>query len=1320
MKTPSRITLLVALAALSGAATPALAAPPVQRFNFPDEYYIYYRDWDQARINAVEDQAFELVICDPRGITPAQVDDLQDGKDDSLNTADDIKVIGYISVGEDNRPSAVADPCNFAAGFKAVSGGQGPRKDPRPVDGSGNPTTSIASTVTAGVPSLGNATTVGSLGFERFYVDDVLSVDTNSDGTPDARDGKPDGNPEFGGAYVNMGDPTWFTTINTMTIAGTTVTCTATSITVEGVAGLQQIMGTGTGEFGMDGIFMDAMEPPSQPNFFSPSAKSEWTAPGGQKLVETIRNTYPSKLILQNRGLYYFHPQFEAYNFSTRPFIDLLLFESYYADSNDYDTISPFFNDNRYNYAPKVAAEADREDGFSIVTLEYFEPRSVYKTITVDGTTTDWPLESEVQKNTFPSTSNALQNAWIANDANYIYLRVQTKAGGLDLANFRFRAYFDLDDANDDLSQVSTSGYGWPVTTSGNVRSRSELLLEGATLYSQDEGSFNRGQLAVTTYASNTAQTEWEFRIPRNLVHPAGHAHFANQNVFGANGTHFNVFLTYENTSNVLEYIPAGDGSFDANFGYRLEQPTGTVLNDSFVESQQKLGFITYLSDKFLSFPVNGLSQAWNTANGDTAAPVWNTTANGFVARGASAPNAARVGVQQVVPGNGQAIVRWDTANDQSTPVRYKIYYAKVSDNPGTTVTGSSWSNTGIISGTAPSNYSFGGWAANNTNVYANEYTVTGLSTNTAYRFIVRAVDSASTIHEETNTTYIDSTTTGAVAANWATISVDGNTSDWPSTAKVWTDPSGDKGTGASDVAAVWIANDATTLYFRIDAHNAHDFPNQFNNIYFDADLNTSDTSFNPYSAGLIYSELLLQGASLYSQKNGNFNDGYISATSAYVPIGTTTATSWEFSIPRNLQHPSGVGGGSVFSTTGFKMLVTSGSSTSDEIAGAFSYNFAIGSVYKTITANGTIATNEWPVESLVYTDPSGDNLGAATDIARVYLTNDNANLYLRVDTHNSHNMPGAFNNFYFDTNLNVAPGFNPHGLNKISSKLLLNGVSLFSEGNGGFNDGYISGTTYGPTAGTSATSWEFAIPLSIVHPTGSGARAGQTVFPALGTEIALLLTSDNSGAAEFAPDAGNLRYRLADLNITPSSTLATITVDGTGSDWPSGAQVWTDASGDNNGATSDISAVWLANDVNYIYLRIDTHNSHNYVGAFNNTYFDANLSAASGFTPHSLLFGSEMLLQNGGIYSQKNGGFNEGNVTSTSSKTVSYAPTSGNATTWEWRIPRDLVHPSSGGNVFTETDNSFFLFVTSDNSGLAERAPNNPAAEFIWYVPAN
>ncbi|HEY9249560.1 MAG TPA: hypothetical protein VIO38_10525, partial [Rariglobus sp.] len=549
----------------------------------------------------------------------------------------------------------------------------------------------------------------------------------------------------------------------------------------------------------------------------------------------------------------------------------------------------------------------------------------------------------------------------------------------------------------------------------------------------------------------------------------------------------------------------------------------------------------------------------------------------------------------------------------------------------------------------------------------------------------------------------------------YANIVIDGSFSDWPAEAQIWGDPSGDKGAGASDIKALWVANDADYVYFRVDTWNAHDFPNAFNNLYLDTDLAAGDTGFNPYGAGLIASELLIQGGTLWSEKAGNFNDGLIGTVAINPASGS--ATSWEWKIPRNLQHPSGAGGGGVFPASGFKILATSGSAVTDEVAGPATYTFALPSVFANITVDGS--TGDWPAHALIYSDPSGDNLGAASDIKAVWMANDLNYVYLRVDTWNAHDMPAAGNNFYLDPEVGVSPGFNPHGLGRISSKLLIQNTGLYSEGNGGFNDGSIGSVTVSPAGSATATSWEYRIPRSTLHPAGSGARAGTTVFKGSGSLIDVLLTSDNAGPAELAPDAGALRYAMAGLTIAPHSTAATITVDGSGADWPAGAKVYDDATGDNAGAASDVKAVWIANDANYLYLRVDTWNSHDYAAAYNNTYFDANLSALSGFTPHSLPFGSELLLQNTGVYSEKNGGFNEGAATSPGGRTVTMSPASGSATTWEWRIPRDLVHPSAGGPVFTEADQSFFLLVTSDNAGVAELAPNNPGTRILWYIPA-
>jgi len=1289
------------LAALSAGTLPA--APPVERFTSSSTYYLYYGTWDSTLLAQVQTNGYKVVIAEPRNLTRTQVADLQDGADGTPGNADDIRVLGYISFGEDNRPSIYQLDgngqfvlVNGARVINTVSGGTGPRMDPR-----SNPSTqTIASTINSdGTASLGNAST-GGTGYASFYVD---GQDSDFNGTPNF-DGKPDTSGEWGGAYVNAGDPAWFTTLKNMTAQNSGINGAA-----NGNCGLDEILTTTVGKgLGCDGIFTDTIDT-CAPNGWSWATKAEWTAPGYRQLMKTVREAYPTKFILQNRGTFFFRPDLEHYNVTTRPYIDGVFFESYCADSNDFDYVSPYFGENKWNVGKHMNAEADRADGFTVFGHNYFEPRATRQTITVDGNVSEWSTESQLQVNG-PVDTGAINLIYAANDANYLYLRVSTDSGtNLNSANFNI--YFDTDDSPSG-GDVSTAGY---VPTGSGSRIASELLYQWGGLYSQDTGVFNAGSVGSATVSANGGQTEWEIRIPRNLVHPSGHARYGSQNVFGADGSHILMLATWYNGT-TTEYFPITESAyFEKNLGYRFEKAgPGSVYDSSFDETIKAHGWLDYHTDKWLLFAPNTRAQTYIDANADTAAPVWSTTANG----GSTSANSARTGVQQLEAKDGAVTVRWDLADDQTRPVRYKIYYAPVSSGLSTSnLNASPWQNTGYVSGETPANYKWGsgGWGANNTTVFANEYTVAGLQNGQAYRFVVHAADSASTVHEDTNVATLDATPQKGSGSVYANIAVDGSFVDWPAEAQIWGDPSGDHATAGSDIKAIWMANDSVNLYMRVDTWNSHDMPNQYNNIYFDTDLNGSDTSFNPHGLNAIFSELLLQGGSLYSQKDGNFNDGSL-GTVGIAPFGVS-ATSWEWAIPRNLQHPSG--GGSVFGATGLKVLVTSGSSSTDEIAGAATYEFATASVFKTITANGTLASGEWPAHSLVYNDAQSDNSGAVTDIKAVYMANDSSNLYLRVDTWNSHDMPGAYNNFYFDTQVGSTPGFNPHGLGKISSKLLLNGVTLFSEGNGGYNDGTIGGTTYGPTAGTAATAWEFAIPLSSVHPTGSGARAGQDVFPDLGTEIQFLLTSDNSGPAEFAPDSGALKYKLAPITIVQGGTSTTINVtDGSISGWPTGAKMYDDPQGDNGSAPADLKAVWMANDSDYVYLRVDLWSAASLLDYHQHAWFDGDLSASTGFHPYSAAFGSDMMMEGTGLYSEKNGGFNDGNVTSSSSKTVAVYPTSGTATTFEWRIPRDLVHPSAGGNVFTQTDKSFLLWLTNENSGSVDGLTDTPDSVLLWYVP--
>lgn len=167
---------------------------------------------------------------------------------------------------------------------------------------------------------------------------------------------------------MNAGDPAWFDVLQAMSRNGP-----------DGLSGFQEILTDSFGlALGCDGVFLDTIDT-CAPDFWTNEAsdnpsKFEWTAPGFQQFIHRLRITYPDKIILQNRGNFFFDPRRPHYRFSTRADIDLAFYESYYLDSNPADLPNPYHSaDNRNNYMPKLRAEADREDGFRVLSLGYAE-----------------------------------------------------------------------------------------------------------------------------------------------------------------------------------------------------------------------------------------------------------------------------------------------------------------------------------------------------------------------------------------------------------------------------------------------------------------------------------------------------------------------------------------------------------------------------------------------------------------------------------------------------------------------------------------------------------------------------------------------------------------------------------------------------------------------------------------------------------------------------------------------------------------------------------------------------------------------------------
>ena len=307
-------------------------------------YMVYYGKLDAEKIQKAK--TYDLVILHPLmgDLTREQVQEIRKGVNpDDPN--DDVTVLGYISIGEDLRTCSLTDQ-EFATDSRFKGDGTGPRVDPRGAQPNGSSSLS-------NINPKGEASSGGG-GFASYYLDD-----NNFDGIPDK-------NKYFKGAFVNAGDPAWFDVVSNMTIDSK-----------DGIPGLKEILSDDYGRgLGCDGVFLDTIDT-CAPNSYTDSnsfnqSEFEWTAPGFSEFIGRVRTIYKGKYILQNRGLFFFDSRLPQYKFCTRKDIDFLMFESYRLDSNANEEYNDaFYRDNKYIYMPKLMAEANRPDGFKVLSLGY-------------------------------------------------------------------------------------------------------------------------------------------------------------------------------------------------------------------------------------------------------------------------------------------------------------------------------------------------------------------------------------------------------------------------------------------------------------------------------------------------------------------------------------------------------------------------------------------------------------------------------------------------------------------------------------------------------------------------------------------------------------------------------------------------------------------------------------------------------------------------------------------------------------------------------------------------------------------------------------
>ena len=331
-----RYALVVTLCLLGFAVVNATAATRLAGITSSSKYLQYYgSDFSSNNLQTIKQ--FDIVVLDPNvsTLTPAVVAYLQ---------SNGVKyVLGYISIGE-QMPGTPVLPGNGDGPVYATTNG-----------------TSIITYESNNVAS--------------FYVDQTWSNTVYVS----QKNGQIDHNGTFGGAYV-WPNSDWRWVLNTERVGGVA----GTSLSNMFIAGLAQIAGhrvsdtdaSRTNNFGMDGFFLDTLDTAGP---YTGVGSYPWAAPEMQNTVKFIYNSYTNKAVFANRGLFFYDPllvnsQFniQPYAYTVRPYIHAGLFESYMLDSSSCDTaLSPYVNDDKYDYARKISAEANRPDGFTMFSLDY-------------------------------------------------------------------------------------------------------------------------------------------------------------------------------------------------------------------------------------------------------------------------------------------------------------------------------------------------------------------------------------------------------------------------------------------------------------------------------------------------------------------------------------------------------------------------------------------------------------------------------------------------------------------------------------------------------------------------------------------------------------------------------------------------------------------------------------------------------------------------------------------------------------------------------------------------------------------------------------
>jgi hypothetical protein len=227
----------------------------------------------------------------------------------------------------------------------------------------------------------------------------------------------------------------------------------------------------------------------------------------------------------------------------------------------------------------------------------------------------------------------------------------------------------------------------------------------------------------------------------------------------------------------------------------------------------------------------------------------------------------------------------------------------------------------------------------------------------------------------------------------------------------------------------------------------------------------------------------------------------------------------------------------------------------------------------------------------------------------------------------------------------------------------------------------------------------------------GGGVNVTGAVRSAENPAEVVLTTNPQTFGAFHCVTINNVRD-LFNNTILPGTAVPfapTILIDGSFDDWAGVPVAYAD--GVDQPTASDYKDIYITNDADHIFIRVTLHSPSDLGIFYNNIFVDADNNSGSGYP---FRIGSEMLIQGGGGYQEKNGGFNEGGINALDWAILP----EGIGTDFEFRFSRRATYASDGLPVFTS--NTIALVFDAENTSFqtVDTAPDSGGITYVLSEP--